>query len=552
MTKKPFLNSFLFTSLCFGLVLFLFKPYFTTDDDPFTIFVTKGMGIALHPSEYIFWLNILVGLGLKNLYAAMPEMPWHGLLLFSTLFVGFWALLLSFLYSGNSRLKIILFAICFVGIDIHFLINPHFSITALLAFEGGFFLLMSLRENKIESIPALALANACFFLSALVRIEAFCLGILLITPIFIYEISKKQKPFFDKKTLTAFITTSALILSSLFANHFLYQKNKTWNDFLSYNSTFGHLISFRYLEYDENQKAIYDDIHWTKNDLDLFRNWYLLDKDKYSYENLKKLDHSIPLSDLDKKNNSQPFSQIFTSPIAQTIYLFSLCLIAFLSFRKAVTVFLMMLWVLLIHSYLFYFMKSPPWLFEPLLVFIPHLCVSFSLPFHVDKEEKNLNPIVTSKTSKSLILGLLITSSFFIGGIDYFVNQSKQKSEKDLKYFIHQLNPQPNQLYITWHNTIPYEGINAFDSFDEFKNFNIFALHEFQRTPVGQEMLDHFGIKFLFAEMVDNPNLFMICTPTEGALYSKYMFEKYHWIIVAKNVFDCPYFHVYRITSLKK
>jgi len=551
MNQKPLLSSFLFSLFLFGLTLLLFKSYFMTDDDAFTVLVTKGIGIASQPSEYIFWSNILWGLSLKYLNIVIPSIPWHGIFLFITMFIGFWSLTLALLYSPHSKFKLILLGLCFAIIDLHFLINVHFSAAALLAFEGSFFLAFSLLKNKIKSWPAEALCGCGLLLSFILRTEAFYLGLLLTAPFLILKIFRHKITAVPKRILTTLLLTSTLILACAFTHHFYYQNNKPWNDFLKFNWTFGRLVSCVSLEYD--QSSVYAALHWTKNDLQLFRNWYLLDKNKYSAENLETLNQAIPISSWDKKNIGQPFSQIFTLDTAQAIYLLSLILIIFISFNEISTILFTLVWIFSIHSSLFFFMKSPPWIIEPLLVFIPHFFIFLSNPFKAKEPTRLalLKSSVNSNPFKTFILFCVLIYAAWTVSKTYSTNQVNQLSEKNLKDFVQKLNPQPDQLFVAWHSTLPYEAINIFDDNSEYKNFNIFALHEFQRTPVGTEMLDRFQIKDLFPEMVDNQNLLMLCTDEEFRLYSKYMEEKHNEIIAGKAVLEFPGFHVYRILSPK-
>ncbi|HEY5040356.1 MAG TPA: hypothetical protein VIJ93_14935 [bacterium] len=551
-TKKPFLSSFFLSLFCFVSAFTFFISFFQTDDDLFTILITKGIGVAVKPSEYIFFMNFLVGLGLKTLNTLNDRVPWYGIFLAFTLFLGLWAFLMAVLLTKNPVNKLLLFAPCFLGIDLYFFINFHYTSISLLTCEGALLLLISSIENRVASLKPIALSGTCLLIASLIRLDAFLLSGLLFFP-FLFKLMTLliKDPLKNSKNIYGLTFFIILIISSSFTSRLYFQRSPDWKTFNQLIVPLTRLIDYRNFEYDDKTKKYFDEIQWNRTDTDLFRNWFFLDKKKYSLENLIKLDGSLPLHNLDKKNQVYPPELIFTNGFSKICFLYFLCLIIFVPLKKVWIPCLSLAWVFAIHYFLYYFMKSPPWIYCPLLVFPTYLCIYHSVFPIPQKNSKNFIAIKTERNLKTLLLLLLIAVSILIASINYFNNKKKEHFETLLKETIYDLHPSPNQLYVVWHNTIPYEEISVFDDSREFKNFNIFQLQGFQRSPVNQEILDHFGIKNLFSEMVDNPNLFMICTPEEGDLYQKFMLEKYKLVVLPKNVFHCPFFNVFKIFSLK-
>jgi hypothetical protein len=71
----------------------------------------------------------------------------------------------------------------------------------------------------------------------------------------------------------------------------------------------------------------------------------------------------------------------------------------------------------------------------------------------------------------------------------------------------------------------------------------------YQRAPNAKKMMDHFGLRDLFLDMIDRPDIFLICTSLEGAMYHRYMMEKHGRKIYPERCFSGAYFRVYRIHS---
>ena len=111
------------------------------------------------------------------------------------------------------------------------------------------------------------------------------------------------------------------------------------------------------------------------------------------------------------------------------------------------------------------------------------------------------------------------------------------------------LNPQDGQLFVAWGSTIPFEKIGAFDDDGFLRHFHFVSLSWIQRAPPTQAMLGQFGLKNLFQDMVDNPSVFLICTPHQWYLYRAYMKEKYNREVYVKDAFRSEPFNVYRIQS---
>ncbi len=544
MKKHSLGISFLFTASLFGFLFGVLSmhAYFMTDDDVFTILVTKGIGLALKPYENIYWMNILYGSILKHMYLWQPHIPWHGLFLLTSCYLGTWAFLAALYYRNRPVLSSYLFAVCFFLIDTRFILTLEFTASSFFVFQGGLFLLLANHKEKPTDGAGGILVFFCFLSSYILRPMMFELGCLAVLPLVIHEFFLKKSRSLPVTSKVALTTAFITILACSTHDSQYYAKHPAWNEFQSFNSAIGELISFRFLKYDEQKKTLFDSIHWSRNDVDLFDNWCFLDKSRFSIKNFESITNSFPTFDWKKQNPIEPLDQIMTDPTDHLIYLACLCLSLFV-LKEWLILSIMTFFIFLIYVLLFFLMKSPPWIFEPLLAFIPHTMIYLA-------SSPSTSPALT-KTQKLAVISLFTFAMIFFSN-QYKVNQYKRDLEPYVDSCLQKLSDTPDQLYVIWHNTLPYENLNALGDFEIFRKINIFGMHEFERTPVGEDMLKHFQIKDLFTDIVDRPDIFMICNPDEGCFYIRGMEEHYHRTVRPHRIFGCAFFNVYRFTDLGK
>jgi hypothetical protein len=301
--------------------------------------------------------------------------------------------------------------------------------------------------------------------------------------------------------------------------------------------------------YNEDTKALFDSVGWTSNDLDLFQDWYFMDEDLYSAGNLRKLSGHFPKFNFNKTTNYSLAKKI-AFPTTQIVIYFFLAFLWFVPWGSLRVVAGTAAWTFLVLLYLMGYEKRPERVYLPALFFL----AVFAL-FHCVPKWKNHSQLFKNapffKPVAVLLLAFLSLFTVFFFVKEYSRNRRWVECENMMKTYMNNLRPQDNQLYALWGSNFPYEFFNAFDDFEAYRHFNIIALTWFQRTPTTKTMLDRFGIKDLFRDMVDNPNLFLICTPAETEGYRIHMREKYNLDTQMEMVFSCPFFPVYRVHSLK-
>jgi hypothetical protein len=546
--KKYFFHSFCL-SLFFSTIPYLFfTPYFETVDDPFIILAAKGWGIVSLASPYILNANIFLGFALKHLYAFCDSIPWHSLILITAFFLGFWAYLIVLIDSKTTWEKLVFFLLGYLSVDLYLLVWLHFTSAAMLACQGGLFLLLNSVKKRTWSNRSALLAGLCLCWGSLLRPNAFFLTILSFLPLFYFFFPQIKIYPFRKKMLMALAGILVSVALPILANHMALDKKPDWRAFYHSAPLFEHLIDFRHINHNDKNTSLLTSLHWSYNELDIFQNWYFQDKEKCNDAVLKTLDDSLPRLREDDPN--YPLDGIYRSTQSQACILMILCCLFFLSRPNAIKTVILTVWMFAIHTFMFYFMKAPQWIYTPLLLLCLHNCfLLMDSPF---QESPFKITDGRQAVGLKLIIGILACIQLFNTlNIYSLKDRMSQNIETQWHADIAKLNPHPDKLYIGWHNTIPYEHVNAFDDWSRFKNMKIFQLHGFQNAPTAQGLLAEFGITDLDIQMINNPNVFVLCNPYEGSLYSQHIMEKYAIKIEPHPIFFGRLFQVYQLLGHK-
>jgi hypothetical protein len=547
--NRPFLFSFILTSTLFTLILFFFTPFFRVNDDSWQVFISKGVGLTTEPNEHIFLGNVLYGFLLKFFYTFFPRVSWYGYFQILTLFLAFWAFLAGALLRSRSKFTLLIFLIGFCFIGLNFILQPSYTTVCIIAFQCGIFLLANLLSEQSRSSrnKIIFLGALCLFLSSLIRLKAFFFSSLFTIPFIAYTLWSGRERL---KNLTIAVFILLPILGCALFDHFYYARDPGWKEFTRFHETAVKYLDCRNMVYNDRTKPFFDAGGWSYNDLNLFRGWYFLDEEKFGPDNLEKIGSKFPAVGSEGKPGS--YSSLWHTLSTPTSINMLLCFFLFLLFtpaRKFYFILANTVWVLLTILYMLYFAKAPDWLFLPAFFFLVNLSIFFAVPPKSKSSPKD-KPIskITPKTGyiSLFLLALLLTPTIWN---HYRTNHSLKINQDLLKQTLARLNPQDNQLFVVWDSVFPYELISSLDNFEVFRHFRIFALAPFERSPIAKKMLTGFEIKELFRDMVDRPDVFIICSAHEGAMYQQYMRERYGMEVYAERTFESPFFSAYRILS---
>jgi hypothetical protein len=546
--EKPFFSAFLVAGFLFTPILVLFRLYFQWADDYYAVLLLKGIGLSWTPSELNYQENTLLCLALKNLYLQFPQVEWYSCLFVLTHFLTAWAILAAFNLGTNRFFKSLLFILGSVVLEAHFLIQLQWTVVAAAAAVGAFLLLAAIwKEQPTKFLrPALSLVFVLMMISILIRPLSLLLIVVASFPASVYLGWKAEVTSTRRKILAFLAITTALSLGAVAFDRHAYFQDKAWGDSLGIIQECRQSI-FRNVVFNQTTKPFFDSIGWTMNDRNLFCYNYFMDPDTYSVEKLQKLNDYFPRFTLDK-NSQDTFAAMFSNPGFLAAFVFFLAALPFLAGENFWFILADEVWTGLVLCFCRLYLWMPERIYIPCLFLLNSLVIFFALSKTKGSFENS------RKLSRAFKWGIAFQVVYLLFTvrllqIHYFADRSWNYEETKLKTAVQTLNPQDDQVFVTWGSAFPYNKISAFDNDEFLRHFHIISLDWFQRSPMTSAMMNHYGLKNIFKDLVDNPKVFLICTPNEWLLYRIYMKEKYNKDVNGKIDYQSDQFTVLSVHS---
>ncbi len=542
LERKPFEGSFLVALFLVVPILVFFKFYFQLCDDIYALFLLKGTVLTTAPIEFNFEENSLLCLALKSLYLSFPNIQWYGGLFVIMLFLSVWGMLFALHLGADRFLKTCLFIVGSAVTVERFFIPLQWTSVAAAAGIGGLMLLAALwRREDSKFLPSgLCLSFVLIMASALIRFDALLLIALLSVPVAVFFLLKlKLTP--ARRTILVFLAmTTLLSVAALEFDRYSYSQDPAWEGSVSFFKQVRWLNSFQNLAYTEGTKPFFDSIGWTENDLNLFKNNYFMDPGTYSAEKIRRVNDHFSEWTFDK-NPQGTFGMMFSNPFTVVELVFFFIALLFIPAGSFGFAFLYLAWVFLVLLFFRLFLWIPERIYMPCLFALTNVAVFLSASKFGAESKDPPTP------SRSFKWGVVLSALFFIFSLviyyyDQYDNRYWTDKEAKLKSTVADLNPQDDQLFVVWGSSFPYIEIGAFDDDEWLKKFHVVSVDWFQRTPATRAMMDRFGVKDLFKDLVNNPKAFLICTPGQWYLYQVYMKEKYNEDVKFKFYFRSDQF----------
>lgn len=546
-SNKPFFSSFLIAACFLSMIYVFFNPHYQYADDIQVLLLLKGVGLVQAPSALNQRENILLCTLLKELYIYFPRFQWYSGLLVLTQFLSFWAMLAAFQWGPHRGFRTFLFIFAAAGLGAYFFSNLQWTMTSSLAGLGAFFLSVALWREKDREPPFIAylLFFLLVILGAQIRYPSVGLVILVSLPT-VWALMRDRTLTPVRKTLVWFMAATALVSCLLVGyNHQFYRRDPGWVKFADFFNQHFELHEARFPVYDAQSKPVFDSVGWTPNDLFMFQDWYFLDENIYSVEKLKKLSAYFPRFGFDK-NPGFTLAQKLSFDTTQIALFFFLALLWLIPRGSYRALGLTALWTFLMLAFLMAYEKLPERVFLPALFFLVILCVFFAVPKWKNASLDHKKPTFPAWAAAGLAVLLSLFTAYFLQK-EYARNNRWVQCEGLMKTCMEGLHPKDDQLYVLSESAFPFEFNAAFDDFEMFRHFNVVALTWFQRSPTTRTMMNRFGVKDLFKDMVDNPNILIICLDSEVEYYKTHMREKYGLETVFEPVYQCTFFQVCRV-----
>jgi hypothetical protein len=267
------------------------------------------------PSEFVYFINILLAGFIKNLYLWKVDINW-----FNLFFISFASTAIVFLnvlnYQQQKNNKIQLYftsAVLFI-ILLLLLSSMNFSKFAALGIVSGIIPILFLRINTYQKVLAVSL----MLIGVMIRFDLIYLVLLFLLPVVLVY----YKQVIQNKS---YLTLISITLACVFLN-FIHQKsyndNKQWSNQLKYNE-----IRSKVTVYDNNRfylsaaKQYLSTVNWTDNDFNAISNFlWDLGLPKMEYEKLEFMSLKLNVFTL-----QSPYSMLLKS-IDLVVYLLTFLL----------------------------------------------------------------------------------------------------------------------------------------------------------------------------------------------------------------------------------
>ncbi|MBI4653695.1 MAG: hypothetical protein HY752_01645 [Nitrospirae bacterium] len=547
LKKNNLLIAFSLIFILFFLSILIFESTWGINDDVIMAMSIYGKGFSNNPSEYIVYSNIIIGSALKKIYQTLPSHPWYGIYTFFILFTSFVVLLYSLLSYKYSITRIVYFLVYFVLFGLFFIRGPEFTTNAsMIGISGAFLLLASLYDEKKNlSYKTIIVCILLLSLSSLIRMDSFFLVMILSLPLIILGIAKKE---FNKQIIKKIIILNISLSVVVFACHIYdkahYSKDNRWAYMFEKANLRGELIDYMKMpEYSSRTRHIFNKVGWGVNDLLLMGKWFSADDKVFDKDKME-----IVLLEVKNIPTKGPLIN-FRYMLKDKYFYGAVLLIIFFILqinrekdkKTAIGVAISILVSLFIIIYLGHFVKLPNRVYMSIFSFL-----SFLTLFFVDNDigEKSTKQL----KSKFKFIFIFLFIGYFIF-LHYKVSSFQKKGNFLLKYYIAQLHPTKEHVFLVWAKSLPFELISVFDNLDDFSEFRMLPINHRFNDPVSSETLKDFNVK-TFGELIEKDNLYHIGNLTYMALYSQYLKEHYNLDAAFKVYIENPIFMVYKTSKI--
>ena len=277
--------------IIFGIVNIIFSIKYEQVDDFIIYNLYSGLdgtyniyGIYIHP---------IICIILSTLYRIISSINWHSIYLLGMQFICFTLIGYTILKKNSSEIAIVLYTI-FASIFYTALLMliQYTSVAALLILTSFILLIDILETKKPTKASKKVLIFALYTLGIMTRMQSLLIVIpFMAIYLLMYIINYKSKNIEKEqiqKMLKYYAIYVIIAIVVYISNAILYNTNETYKQYMEYNDIRTNLHDLNYVSYEEN-KEIFDEVGWSKNDHYMFYTFGFGDENIYSKENLEKI-----------------------------------------------------------------------------------------------------------------------------------------------------------------------------------------------------------------------------------------------------------------------
>jgi hypothetical protein len=266
------------------------------------------------------------------------------------------------------------------------------------------------------------------------------------------------------------------------------------------------------------------------NDYAMLRSWAFEDRNRFSLEVFQRLARDLPpakgwsqwdalLSQWEQSRNDPSLHLVLGAGLLSVLLTLRRSLIPALLTLLCVA--------MLAASIACVYHRLPASVYEPLAALIPAMAVVGS---DSRREIGSIRWFVNG-------LGMVILCALF-GRVWMQAaarSQATEQMSENLMKTLEELRPRPDQLYVDWGGSFPYELLLGSRQIEALKPMRILVLGSANQTPINGERLREFHIDDLFRAIWQRPNIFVIGYKEAMILMCQYALEHYGREILVKT-----------------
>ena len=434
--------------IIFGMTNILFDIKYEQVDDFIIYNLYSGLdgtynihGVYIHPI-----ICLIIGI----FYRIFSTINWHSIFLLSMQFICFTVIGNIILKKHNNGIAVVLYTIfASVFYVTMLMLIQYTSVAALLISTSLIMLIDILEKNNEEKIKYIIGIYVLYTMGIMTRMQS----LLIIIPFFgLYFIINLIKYKFQKQTtkdkvikmLKYYLIYVIITIVVYVSNIIIYNSDEVYKNYMEYNDIRTTLHDIMPLDYEEN-KEIFDEVGWSKNDYYLFYTFNFEDENIYSKEKLQKiLDYKIQKDG--KYNYDIKIDEIYKSYISESTdsityisILFITCFIISL-FNKNKTKENILIFLITIGMHILFIIMSR----SMLRVVIPEYMIGtallmYNLNFNKNKINDNI------RNSAIICFTILIVCTFIGNKYNYGYEIEKYENYKEL---INYTNSHKENVYL--------------------------------------------------------------------------------------------------------
>lgn len=290
LSKSIVTKVFLINLIIFVICNLLFDIKYEQVDDFIIYNLYSGLdgtynihGVYIHPV-----ICFIIGL----FFRVLPFINWHTIFLLLCQLICFTIIGTILLKKNTNRVSYLLYTL-FASVFYTVLLQliQYTSVSALLILTA-FFIIIDMTQRNTTNRKCTILYIILFTLGIMLRMQSLLIVVPFLALYLVYYLILKVKENKTKQEcielLKKYIVLGMITIVIYLSNLLIYQTDNLYEEYMEYNDMRATLHDVSYTPYEEN-KEIFDEIGWSKNDHYLFYSFNFGDENVYSKENLQKI-----------------------------------------------------------------------------------------------------------------------------------------------------------------------------------------------------------------------------------------------------------------------